>query len=143
MTYALYQLKRTTNLKTAINAYYGYAHSRLSYGVVLWGNSVDAQQLFTIQKKCVRILVNITQTETCRSHFVNLNILTLTSIYILEMCKFVKRYRHLYNQAKDFHDISRNLRHRDRLIAPFTNLSLVSSNSYHRSIKIFNKPPLI
>ncbi|XP_026330562.1 uncharacterized protein K02A2.6-like, partial [Hyposmocoma kahamanoa] len=37
-TYAL-ELKKTTDLKTALSAYYAYADAWLRYGVVLWGNS--------------------------------------------------------------------------------------------------------
>ncbi|KAG6449746.1 hypothetical protein O3G_MSEX006201 [Manduca sexta] len=49
-TYALYEIKKTTDVKTALSSYYAYAYSWLSYGVILWGNSTDAQILFTLQK---------------------------------------------------------------------------------------------
>jgi hypothetical protein len=81
--YALYHLKRVTDFKSALAAYYAYAHSVLSYGIVLWGNSCDLNKLFIIQKKCVRILTNIDQMESCRPHFIKHKILTLVSIYIL------------------------------------------------------------
>jgi hypothetical protein len=33
-TYALYELKKTTNRQTALNAYYAYAHAWLQYGII-------------------------------------------------------------------------------------------------------------
>jgi hypothetical protein len=40
-TYALLELKLNTDQKTVITAYYAYAHSWLSYGIILWGNSTS------------------------------------------------------------------------------------------------------
>lgn len=78
-TYALFELKKCTDLKTATSAYYAYAYAWLSYGIILWGNSTEVNQLFVLQKRCVRTLVNITDTESCRPHFIKQKILTLTS----------------------------------------------------------------
>ncbi|RVE50524.1 hypothetical protein evm_004853 [Chilo suppressalis] len=63
-SYAFYEIKRTTNMKTALAMYYAYAYSWLNYGVILWGNSTDASIIFTQQKKLVRILVNIENTDS-------------------------------------------------------------------------------
>lgn len=135
--YALYELKRTTDTKTALNAYYAYAHSRLLYGILLWGNSTDTDQLFRIQKKCIRTIANIKSTESCRSYFVKYKILTLTAIYILECCNFVKKH------INKFPNYSRpkNLRPRERLAMPTSKLQLFKSGPYAMCIKIFNKIP--
>ena len=90
--YALQHLKRVTDFKTALTAYYAYAHSRLSYGVILWGNSTEVEKVFILQKKCVRIMQNINQMESCRPYFTKHRILTLTSIYIFESSKFVRKH---------------------------------------------------
>lgn len=99
--YALRELKRSTDFKCALTAYYAYAFSWLNYGVILWGNSTDINDLFILQKKCIRILVNIKNRNSCRPHFIENNILTLTSIYILEMCKFIRKYPHFFPKLID------------------------------------------
>ncbi|KAF9803075.1 hypothetical protein SFRURICE_012320 [Spodoptera frugiperda] len=50
-SYALHEIKKTTDLNTAIAMYYAYAHAWFIYGIILWGNSTDAQSLFVLQKK--------------------------------------------------------------------------------------------
>jgi hypothetical protein len=67
--YALSILKVNTCLKTALSAYYAFAHSRFQYGVILWGASTDAHQLFLLQKKCIRILTNTRIPNSSRPFF--------------------------------------------------------------------------
>lgn len=138
-TYALHQLKRVTDFKTALTAYYAYAHSRLSYGVVIWGNCCEVDDVFILQKKCVRILANIDQMVSCRPYFVKYQLLTLTSIYIMEICKFVRKHNDLYSILENKH--KRNNRDQNKLIKPFTKLELVSSSPHHMAIKIYNHIP--
>lgn len=138
--YALRQLKKSTNQKTALTAYFAYAYSWLRYGIILWGNSTDAQNLFILQKRCVRILVNIKNTDSCKLHFKNLNILTLPSLYILEMCSFVKAYPSIFSKLVDQprHHVTRRPYDLQR---PVARLQLFNSSAYVMAIKIFNKLP--
>lgn len=136
--YALRHLKRVTDFKTALTAYYAYAHSRLSYGIVLWGNCTDVNDIFILQKKCLRILVNIDQTMSCKPFFEKHEILTLTSIYIFEACKFVRKHPNLYSPI---HTIKRNDRNLHTLKVPFSKLKLISSGPHSMVIKIYNHIP--
>lgn len=142
-TYALWELKRSTDTKTATTAYYAYAHSWLSYGIILWGNSTDAPKIFTLQKKCIRILANIHNRESCKPHFINLRILTLISIYILEVCKFVRKNLQLFPQARDKYTCTQNLRYLNKLAMPQSRLGLHSSSTYVMAIKVYNSIPEI
>lgn len=47
-TYALFQIKQSTDTHTAMAAYYAYAYSWLRYGAMLWGNSVNVQEIFVM-----------------------------------------------------------------------------------------------
>lgn len=38
-SYALREVKKTTDIQTALTMYYAYANAWLSYGIILWGNS--------------------------------------------------------------------------------------------------------
>jgi hypothetical protein len=60
------------------------------------GNSVNADQLFIAQKRAIRIIKNASYHAPCKNWFRELGILTLPSIYILEVLKFVKRNGELF-----------------------------------------------
>lgn len=139
-SYALREIKKTTNLQTALTTYYAYAYAWLSYGVTLWGNSTDAQTLFTLQKKLIRILVNVEQTDSCKPFFQKHSMLTLPCIYILETCKFVRKHQELYSKREGIQ--SRYLlRHGSRLNLPSSRLKMHSTSPYVMSIKLYNKLP--
>lgn len=139
-SYALREIKKTTNLQTALVTYYAYAHAWFNYGIILWGNSTDAPSLFTLQKKLIRIITNIDQTDSCKPYFQKHKILTLVSIYILELCKLVRKYPDSYNTRGDI-QTNYSLRHKNRLNLPPSCLKLHSSSPYSMSIKIYNKLP--
>ncbi|KAI8420463.1 hypothetical protein MSG28_008950 [Choristoneura fumiferana] len=62
------ELKPNANTSTAcaLAAYHAHASAWLRYGLLLWGHSSDAHQLFIMQKKCLRILANIHQPNNFR-----------------------------------------------------------------------------
>lgn len=138
--YALREIKKSTDLHAALVTYYAYAHAWLSYGIILWGNSTDSQTLFTAQKKLIRILVNVANTESCKSHFQQQKILTVPCMYILEICKFVHKYPDYFTQRDD-HQSSYSLRHRNKLRLPPSYLKIHSHGTYAMSVKIYNKLP--
>lgn len=139
-TYALREVKKTTDIQTALTTYYAYAHAWLSYGIIMWGNSTDAPTLFILQKKLIRIIVNIEQTDSCKPFFIKHSILTLPSIYILEICKFVRKYIHFFKTRGDKHT-DRSVRYRNMLMLPSSRMKLHSNSPYVMSIKIFNNLP--
>lgn len=139
-SYALREIKKTTDLKTALVTYYAYGYAWLKYGVILWGNSTDAPTLFTIQKKLIRIIVNIEDTDSCKPHFKELKILTLPCLYIFEMCKFVRNHPEFYNKRQEIQN-KISLRHKNRLNLPTSRLKMHSSSTYVMSIKLYNKLP--
>lgn len=133
--YALSVLKANTNLKTAMIAYYAYAYSWLKYGVVIWGNSVDANDLFIKQKKCLRILANIRQTVSCKPYFIQNKMLTLPCIYILEAAMFIKKHSNLFK-------FNTNARRQHLLKAPEPKLDIFKKGPHYMLVKIFNKLPV-
>lgn len=132
--YALSVLKSNTNESCALTAYYGYAHSLLRYGVLLWGHSTDAHDAFVMQKKCIRIIVNIKQTTSCKPHFIRLGVLTLPSICILESATFVRKNIHLFN-------FNTNPRRNLDLILPEPKIDIFKKGPYYTSIQIYNHVP--
>lgn len=139
-TYALSILKRNTDYQTALSAYYANAYSWFTYSIVLWGNSVDFNDIFIKQKKLIRILANIKQRQSCRPHFKTLKVLTLPCIYILQMTLFVNKYRHFFKSKSEFFT-NYNRRNKDKLILPMTTLKQFSKGPYSRLVNIYNKIP--
>jgi exonuclease III len=100
--YVLRNLTMTVSIGTALNAYHAFVASNLRYGIIHWGNAagIHILPLFRAQKKCIRAMCFIKRTESCRPHFSKLEILTLTSMYILEACLFVREHMDEFNSHK-------------------------------------------
>jgi len=52
--YLISFLSWVVDTETLLTVYYAYVYSHLSYGVVFWGDSVDVNKPFILQKKIVR-----------------------------------------------------------------------------------------
>lgn len=138
--YALRELKKSTDIQTSKVAYYAFAHAWLTYGVTLWGNSTNVQEIFVLQKKCVRIIANIKQRDSCKYHFQNLRILTLPSLYILESCKFVRNHPEFYSILGDMPRRYES-RFKNNLVQTYSKLKLHSNGPYSMSIRLYNNLP--
>jgi hypothetical protein len=139
--YALYEVKKTTDIKTSLNVYYAYAHAWLSYGVIMWGNSTAAPDLLILQKKLIRIIFNIKNIDSCKPYFLEYKILTLPCIYILELCKFVKKYPDFFKTRHENLSNRYEFRNNKNLIYLSSRLKLHSSGPQIMCIKIYNKLP--
>ena len=67
--------------------YYGQVHSHLCYGLGVWGPMLSAgqtSQLYTLQRKCVRLIENFVPTQEA---FKKLQILTVPALINLEQGK--------------------------------------------------------
>lgn len=139
-SYALYKLVRVASKETALVAYYAYVESVLRYGIIVWGNSVGSKKVFIAQKRCVRALVGIAPDISCKPYFLGLGILTLASLYILEIGKFVKLNYEIFTEAKDYY--TTNTRNPHRLVLTITpKTTCFQKNCYAMCIRIYNKIP--
>lgn len=134
-TYALAVLKTNSDFNTALTTYYAYAHAWLQYGIMLWGHSTVANDVFILQKKCLRILSNIDFRTSCRPFFQKNRMLTVPCIYILDVVKFVR------NNIAEFKFVSSSRRN-NQLVLPTPRLELFRNSPYYRAISIYNKIPL-
>lgn len=140
-SYALREIKKTTNLQTALVTYYAYAQAWLSYGVMLWGNSTDSQTIFILQKKLIRIITNIEQTDSCKPHFRKHLILTLPCLYILELCKFVRKHPDFYTTCEETQTKYTFRHNKNKINIPQSRLKMHSTSPLVMSIKMYNKLP--
>lgn len=139
--YALSQLKKVTNRKTAVLCYRAYVESALRYGLMLWGNSTDWNRVFVAQKKCIRAICGILPDESCQPIFKELGLMSLPSLYLYEICNFVHQHKYLFAKASDTQN-TRVRRNKHKLV-----LSVIpKTHNYNKSclgmcVKIYNKIP--
>lgn len=139
-SYVLRNLHNEVSLEVAKTAYFAYVHSRIEYGILLWGNSSDADRIKILQKKCVRALFNLKSRESCKPYFIAHNIPTVSEIYILQC---------VIHAHKNFNSIrcSRpNHEHHTRqsefyLPLPATSLATIRNQFTHQAVILYNHLP--
>jgi hypothetical protein len=68
--------------------------SLLRFGILFWGGlgGIMSTKLFRLQKRVIRFMVWVNSRTLCKQLFKDNNILTLASLYILEVICYIKRY---------------------------------------------------
>jgi hypothetical protein len=111
----------------------------MTYGTIFWGNSSDSYNIFILQKRAVRIIMNAGNRFSCRELFKKLNILPLYSQYILPLLLFIVKNIDEFTINSEVHTI--NTRHRSDLHQPSKNLTKYQKGVYYSQIKIFSHLP--
>jgi hypothetical protein len=57
--FGLREVRRASGLETTSTLYYAYFQSLLLYGLIFWGNSVNAKLIFRLQKRAIRAMMKI------------------------------------------------------------------------------------
>jgi hypothetical protein len=122
--------------------YYAHFHSIIRYGIIFWGNSSYALNVFYLQKRMIRIIAGIENSTSFKQSFIALKILTLSSLYIYSLLCFVVDNMDQYYFVSDIHN--RNTRQilDLNLYQPQTHLSLYQKGLYYMGVKLFNYLPL-
>ena len=68
----------------------------MSNGTIFWGNSLHSSIIFRIQKKVIRIMEGCENTVSGRNLFKKLQILPLTSQYLLSLLMFVVQNKYFF-----------------------------------------------
>ena len=79
--------------------YFSHLHSILLYGIIFWGNSAYGSNIFKIQERIIRIIMNGRNRDSCHQLFKNLKILPLKSQYIFPLLLCVAKDRDLYEST--------------------------------------------
>jgi len=87
-SYAIRRIKPFMSLDVLRSTYFSYVHSIISYGIILWGNSSNSEEIFKIQKRIIRIIMNSSKNASCRQLFKKLHILPIQSQYIFSIFLF-------------------------------------------------------
>jgi hypothetical protein len=121
--------------------YFVNFHCHTKYGILCWGNSIDAKRVFTLQKKVIRIICGAKYRDECTELFKILNFLTLTCVFILESAMKVKNNIQFLSEHKTIHRYStRNL---DGIITPmYCRTEMYKSGPCCSCLTIYNNLPL-
>lgn len=139
-SYVLRTLRNEISTKVALDAYYAYVHSRLSYGVLFWGNSVDAHRIFKQQKMCLRGIFGLRKRETCRDAFRDNGVLTLAELYITHCVLYVHRNATTFLSQQSHHQYE--TRQSGLYInPPYTHLTSIQRQYLIAAIRIYNHLP--
>ena len=134
--YAIRYVKHFMSQNTLRTIYFSYFHSILSYGLIFWGNSAYGSNIFNIQKRIIRIIMNARSTDSCHQLFKKLKILPLKSQYIFSLLLFVAKNRDSYELNSEIHNI--NTRFSSDLHTPTANLTTFQKFPFYFGIKVFN-----
>ncbi|PNF35448.1 hypothetical protein B7P43_G04120 [Cryptotermes secundus] len=137
--FALRIISRVAGPETVRTLYYAYFQSMLIYGLIFWGNSGEAKVIFKLQKRAIRIMIQIPKTVSCKQYFKLLHILPLPCLYIYEVLVYIKANLSAYSINSEIH--SYNTRRKDNLYTVPCNTSLCKNNFSNIGCRMFNQLP--
>jgi len=138
-SYAVRSIKPFMSLDVLRSTYFAYAHSIISYGIIFWGNSSYSTDIFKIQKRIIRIIMNSRRNASCQQLFKDLNILPIQSQYIYSILLFVTKNKDQFLLNSPIHKI--NTRQTFNLYVPTANLTMHQKGVYCSGIKTYNHLP--
>ena len=139
LCFALLLIRRVSHLETTRVLYFSYFHSVISYGIIFWGNSPNSKFIFRLQKRAIRIMMQVPRITSCREYFKRLQILPLPCIYIYEILLFIKSNISNFTTNSDIH--SYNTRNRNELSLQPINSTLCRNNFINTGLRIYNHLP--
>ncbi len=134
--YAIRSIKLFMSLDVLRSTYFSYAHSIISYGIVFWGNSSYSEDIFKIQKRIIRIIMNSSRNAIWWQLFKGLNILPLKSQYIYSILIFVTKNKDQFLSNTQIN--TNNKRQASDLYVHTANLTIYQKGVYYSAIQIFN-----
>ena len=137
--FLLRKLKGTMSLDVAKTAYHALVQSHINYAILAWGNSPASKYVFKLQRRAVRVLGGLEYREDCRDTFISLAIMTLPSVYILELILYAHANRRDFLACADVH--SHDTRNKHNIYLQRCRLSLTQRAPASMSQTIFNKLP--
>ena len=137
--YLFRNLRNVLTTEQLVLLYHTQVGSRLRYALIFWGSSIMLKNVLVCQKRVIRCLLGLKRRDSCRTAFKRLNILTVTSLYIYELCIYVFKNRHSFVRNKDFHGL--NTRYKNNFHLAFKRLNVTKNCPDHMGLILFNSLP--
>ena len=139
LCYLVRRMYACCNLNTLKMIYFTYFHTVMEYGISFWGVSVESKRIFQQQKRIIRIMTGSTSRISGRTLFWKLEVLTLTTQYILSSMRFLSSNLEMFTFNTSVHNI--NTRLKLKLHEPTARLTIYQRSAYYNNINIYNKLP--
>lgn len=133
------KLRESVSQGTLVNAYFGLVHSILSYGILIWGHSPRAAEVFSIQRRVIRIICNLNYRADCRQSFKDLNVLTVPCQYLLNALVYVKSNINIYTTQNNIHHYQ--TRSRNNIHIEFHRINRSRDASNYFAPNFYNRLP--
>ena len=133
-------LKNNIYLESLMTQYYGYIHSHINYGIILWGNHASSRTVFILQKRSLRIIYGVPPRTSCKPLFIQSGILTLPSMFVLASLLYVKNIIDNFTVCTNLHNYS--TRNNLNLYVDGCKYSTTQNSFVIISLKLFNSLPL-
>jgi len=78
----------------------------MSYGIIFWGNPSHSEEIFKVQKRIIRIIMNLSKNASCWQPLKELNILPVPSQYILSVPLFLTKNKDQFMTNSQMHKIT-------------------------------------
>lgn len=137
--FVLGRLRGNVSKEVLKTAYYGLVNCHLTYGILIWGASPGAQDIFLYQKKIIREITNAGYRDHAQPIFRRLEILTLPSLYILEAIMYIHKNKNKYTTGSHIHEYDTRKNHLLRL--PKVKFCKTTRQSEFLPMKIYNTLP--
>lgn len=139
--YLITQLKSCVDINNLLNVYYGLVYPVLSYNVLAWGQARETQRVFVLQKRIIRLIINLHPRNSCKPIFIKHNILTLPCIFIYKAIQYArKNINGLDCNSEKHHNY--DTRNSDKLRLPAHNLTLFKKSPLYVCKNLYNKLPI-
>ena len=138
--YAVRKVRALTDVATARLVYFSYFHSVMSYGILMWGNAADIENVFVLQKRAIRAIYRLGTRVSLRERFKDIGVLTVASQYIYANIIYVRQNIELFSKKSDVHNL--NTRNKHKLTASNYRLHKVHGSFVGLCIRIYNRIPV-
>lgn len=135
--YIMRNIRTTVSYHILKLLYYGLTQSTLHYGLIFWGSSPYFQDAFIAQKKVIRAMFGVPYNTSCKPLFKKAAILTLPSLFVLQLILYIKQNEHTFNRNDEIHTY--NTRNKTNIRQPFSRLEIGQHSPRYIGTKCFNK----
>jgi hypothetical protein len=105
----------------------------------LGGGTKESIKALCIQKKVIILITGINKYESCRQKFKENRILTVTSIYVLEVLCYMKKYKRDLKHNCEIHEYT--TRSKYDLHTQSRNTSLLQNSVLYMGVRLYKRLP--
>lgn len=140
--YALHYISRISEKSALKMFYFAKCNSLILYGIEYWATASKARinRVFILQKRAIRIIAGLPFNSSCRNAFKQEKILTIYSLFILRIIKFVLNNRTSFISNGDWHNYATSKKNDHR--APKHKLQFAEKGIGIIGTRLYNAMPI-